>query len=104
MKEAYTNPELSLKSLADDLGTNTSYLSSAVNSHYNCNLPSLINKYRIDKARHLMVSDEFKHYSMEGIALEVGFKSRSVFYQSFKIITGLSPNLYVENYKLVISD
>lgn len=103
-KEVYTNPDLSLKSLADNLGTNTSYLSAAVNSHFSCNLPGLINQHRIDKARKMLVSDEYKHYSMEGIASEVGFKSRSVFYQSFKTITGLSPILYIENYKLVVSE
>ncbi len=103
-EEVFTNPDLSLKSLADDLDTNTSYLSAAVNSHYNCNLPSLINQHRIDKARKMLVASEFKHYSMEGIASEVGFKSRSVFYQAFKTITGLSPSLYIKNYKLVVSE
>lgn len=102
--EIFTKPDLSLKSLADNLGTNTSYLSATINSHYNCNLPSLINQHRIDKARKMLVSDEFKHYSMEGIASEVGFKSRSGFYQSFKTITGLSPILYIENYKLIVSE
>lgn len=103
-EEVFTNPDLSLKSLADDIDTNTSYLSAAVNSHYNCNLPSLINQHRIDKARKMLVASEFKHYSMEGIASEVGFKTRSVFYQSFKTITGLSPSLYIENYKLIVSE
>lgn len=102
--EVFTNPELSLKSLADTLGTNTSYLSAIINSHFKCNLPSLINQHRIDKARKILVSDEYKHYSMEGIAIEVGFKSRSVFYQAFKTVTGLNPSLYVENYKLAVSE
>lgn len=103
-EEVFTNPDLSLKSLADDIDTNTSYLSAAVNSHFNCNFSSLINQYRIDKARKMLVSDKYKHYSMDGIAIEVGFKSRTVFYQLFKSITGLSPALYVENYKRIVGE
>ena len=102
--EVFINPDLSLKSLADKLQTNTSYLSAAVNSHFNCNLPTLINQYRVDKARKMLVAEEYKHYSVEGIATEVGFKSRTVFYHAFKSITGLSPNLYSKNYKQVVSE
>jgi AraC-like DNA-binding protein len=99
--EVFKNPDLSLSSLAEVLETNTSYLSAIVNNHFNCNLKSLLNKHRIDKARKMLVSEEFKHYSMEGIANEVGFKSRSGFYQTFKTVTGLTPTLYIENYKLI---
>ncbi|MFK5879459.1 MAG: helix-turn-helix domain-containing protein [Flavobacteriaceae bacterium] len=102
--EVFTNSDLSLISLAEDLKTNTSYLSSIVNDHYHCNLRYLINKYRIDKARKMLISDEFKHYSIEGISIEVGFKSRSGFYQTFKNITGLTPTLYIENYKIALQD
>lgn len=102
--EIFTNPELSLKMLADELGTNTSYFSAIVNNHYNCNFKSLINKCRIDKARKMMVSDEFKHYSMDGIANEVGFKSRSGFYLAFKSVTGINPTMYIENYKFALPD
>lgn len=102
--EVFANPDLSLKLLADKLRTNTSYLSAAVNSHFNYNLPTLINQYRVEKARKMLVAEEYKHYSVEGIATEVGFKSRTVFYQAFKSITGLSPSLYIENYKHVVSE
>lgn len=103
-EEVFTNSDLSLKSLAEELETNTSYLSAIINSHFNINLKSLLNKHRINKARKMVVSNDFKHYSMEGIATEVGFKSRSAFYQAFRIDTGLSPTLYIENYNLAIMD
>jgi len=100
--EIFTNPDLSLKILADILCTNTSYLSAIINKHFNSNLKSLINKYRIDKARKLMTSVEYTHFSMDGIAAEVGFNSRSAFYLAFKSITGLTPTLYIENYRFAI--
>ncbi len=100
--EIFTNPDLSLKILAEDLGTNTSYLSAIVNNHFNCNLKTLINKHRIDKARKMMVTNGYSHYSMDGIATEVGFKSRSGFYLAFKSVTGITPTLYIENYHLAL--
>jgi len=103
-EEVFTNSDLSLKSLAEELETNTSYLSAIINSHFNINLKSLLNKHRINKARKMLVSKNFRHYSMEGIATEVGFKSRSAFYQTFKTDTGLSPTQYIENYNLAIMD
>ena len=103
-KEIYKKPELSLLTLAEELGTNTSYLSTIINTHFRVNLKSLINKYRIDEARRLLVSEEASGYSIEGIALEVGFQSRSVFYQTFKQITGMTPTAYVKTYKSVCPD
>jgi AraC-like DNA-binding protein/tetratricopeptide (TPR) repeat protein len=100
--EIFTDPDLSLKMLAEDLGTNTSYLSAIVNNHFNCNLKTLINRYRIDKARKMMVTNGYSHYSMDGIATEVGFKSRSGFYLAFKSVTGITPTLYIENYNLAL--
>lgn len=100
-ENVYTNHSVSLASLSKLLKTNTSYLSAIINAHYNCNFRTLINRYRINKAREIIVSKEFAHYSMEGIAQEVGFKSRSTFHAAFKNETGLSPALYIENYRLL---
>ena len=99
--ELYTNPNLSLPSLAKTLKTNTTYLSAIINSHYSCNFRSLINGYRITKAREMLVSDDYKNYSIEGIANEVGYNSRSSFYHAFKAETGLTPALFLENYKIL---
>ncbi len=104
MDNVFTNPDLSLKMLADELETNTTYLSAIVNSHFNCNLKTLINKYRIEKARKMMISEQYKNYSMDGISAEVGFRSRSGFYTAFKSVTGLTPTIYIENYKLIINE
>ena len=48
-EEIYIDNGLTLVTLADKLGTNTSYLSAIINSHFNCNFRTLINKYRIEK-------------------------------------------------------
>lgn len=97
-----SDPDLSLKSLADELGTNTAYLSAIINKHFDRNFRSLINKCRVDKARRMLVSEEYSHYSMDGIAAESGFKSRSGFYLAFKAVTGLNPTHYLDSYRLAV--
>ena len=55
-EKIYKKSDLNLNYLADELGTNTSYLSTIINTHFNVNLRSLINKYRIDEARKILVA------------------------------------------------
>jgi len=62
------------------------------------NFRRLIHKYRIDEARSILVSKQFSNYSMEGIAKELGYKSRSLFHQMFKEITGITPAAYAAYY------
>jgi len=99
----YADSNLSLKSLADAMNTNTAYLSSLINTQFNCNFKTLINQMRIDKAKEVLISTQYRNYSMEGIAEMVGFKSRSAFYSSFKGFTGLTPSQYIESYELLVS-
>lgn len=98
--EIYTSGDTSLNALSKILNTNTSYLSSIINTRFQCNLKTLLNQLRVNKAKEILVSPEHKHLSMNGIATEAGFKSRSKFYQSFKKDTGLTPSEYISTYNL----
>lgn len=99
-EQAFSDPNLSLKSLAKILNTNTSYLSALINTQYKCNFKTLINRLRVDQTKKMLISPEFKGYCMEGIAEQAGFKSRSSFYNSFKLHTGLTPSQYKANSRL----
>lgn len=96
-EKIYKQPDISLSKLARKLKTNTSYLSLIINNRFEEPFKTLINKCRINEARRLLSSPEYSKYSIEGIAEEVGYQSRSTFYQSFKQITGLTPTQYIEN-------
>lgn len=85
--------------LAELLETNTTYLSTIINSRFNLPFKTLLNNYRIDEARELLVSDQYSNYSIEGIASEVGYQSRSAFYQVFKQHTGMTPVDYINAYR-----
>jgi AraC-like DNA-binding protein len=93
-KEIYMNNDLSLSTTASKLKTNTSYLSGLINQDYECNFNQFVNKYRIEKACEYLSNKDKDIYSVEGIAKIVGFKSKSVFNQAFKEITGVNPSTF----------
>lgn len=93
--------DLNESKLAELLETNTTYLSTIINSRFNLPFKTLLNNYRIDEARKLLVSDEYINYSIEGIASEVGYQSRSSFYQVFKQNTGMTPIDYINAYRKI---
>ena len=48
MQKKYKDKTYSAKRLAEDLGTNTRYISAVVNVKFHMNYTSFINKYRIE--------------------------------------------------------
>ena len=51
MQKKYRDKDYSAKRLAEDLGTNTRYISAVVNVRFHMNYTSFVNKYRIDDSR-----------------------------------------------------
>ena len=59
-QQVYLDPGLTLSKLSGIIGTNNAYLSSMVNYIYQCNLPTLLNRYRVELAKRLMIRDRVK--------------------------------------------
>jgi AraC-like DNA-binding protein len=94
--ELFTDQELSLKSLAKHLDTNTKYLSEIINSQKNKNFKTYINELRINHiVNKLKSSPEYRQYKTSHLANEAGFTSRSSFTIVFKSVTGLSPSVFI---------
>ena len=64
-KKKYKDKEYSAKRLAEDLGTNTRYVSAVVSVCFGMNYTSLVNKYRIDNAKSLLRDKRYKSLKME---------------------------------------
>jgi YesN/AraC family two-component response regulator len=97
-EKIFRQQDLSESKLAELLNTNTSYLSSIINKRFKMPFKTLLNKYRVAEARNLLVSKKYSNFSIEGIATEVGYQSRSAFYAVFKQNTGMTPSAYVKAY------
>lgn len=93
--EKIYSPDFSMSALAAELDTNRQYLSQCINQHFGCNFSTLVNRARIRRAM-LMLDDEkaYGHYSIEGIAESVGFRTRNAFTTWFRRFTGLSAAEY----------
>ncbi|QIA08419.1 helix-turn-helix domain-containing protein [Draconibacterium halophilum] len=93
----YKDPHLSIRKLADHLGTNTTYLSMVINHRFEESFKTILNKYRVNEARLILETKQYANLTIEGIAEKVGYHSRSTFYNAFKEITGLTPTQYLNN-------
>lgn len=98
-EKIYLDPDLTLKSVADKLSTNTKYLSQAVNNHVGSNFQNFINMYRVEEVKMKIADEEYRNLTLFGIALQCGFKNKSTFYKVFKEVTGITPRDYLKNRK-----
>ncbi|MGG8497814.1 helix-turn-helix domain-containing protein [Tenacibaculum sp. TC6] len=92
MKSLYTNPELSIGDLSNELKLHSKYISKVINTVHQQNFNTYINTFRINKAKELLADVNYSKYSLEGIGEEVGYLNKSTFYRVFKKMTGLTPN------------
>ncbi|MBN1119320.1 MAG: AraC family transcriptional regulator [Bacteroidales bacterium] len=93
-KEWYKNQLLSRLDIATELGISEGYLSQIINQELGKNVIHIINEYRINESKRLFQDPEFYRYSVQAIGMESGFKTKSVFYDTFKASTGVSPGIY----------
>ncbi len=93
-EKLFTDSTLSSRKLCKELGTNNKYLSIVVNEEFNCSITSLINSYRIDEAKRMLLNSQYKHLNFLGIAMSVGFNNKNSFTRTFKRHTGTTPSSF----------
>ena len=92
-KRAYLDPTMSLLKFSSITSTNTTYLSRTVNECFGCSFRTLINKYRV---KHAIEQMKIEGAITASLYKGCGFTTRSVFYSSFKQITGMTPLQYLK--------
>jgi len=95
----YRDPELSLTSLAEKLGSTSHELSAIINTILKKSFNDFINEYRARDVIVKMQDPAYDHITLLGIAFEAGFNSQSTFYRAFKQLTGKSPVDYKNGLK-----
>ena len=94
IEKRYRNKDFSAKELAQELNTNTRYISAVINSRFNTNFSCLVNEYRIKEAMHRMTDKRYTDMTIEEIGTLVGFANRQSFYASLYRVMGETPNNY----------
>lgn len=91
------SPEASLKTLAEKVDSNTSYVSYILNRKYSENFSILLGNLRIKEICRRIEREpqRYRQLTVEAISAEAGFKSRSTFRISFVRQTGLTPSDYI---------
>lgn len=99
-KEYYLRMDCTAFNLAKKLKTNTTYLSKIINLHYHKNFTTYINDLRIDYILERLQNDPIiRKYSIQGIANELGYKSKESFNAAFKKRTGVLPSTLIKELK-----
>lgn len=93
-QKKYKDPDFSARALAEELHTNSRYLSAVINSRFGMNYSCLLNEYRIKEALRLLVDKRYAERSIEEISAMAGFSNRQSFYASFYKNVGDTPNNY----------
>ena len=95
-EKIYQEPELTLQQLAQKLETPAHNLSLAINEGLKKNFYDLVNGYRVEEAKRLLVEPNSNNYTVLSIGFEAGFNSKTTFNTVFKKFTGLTPTAYRE--------
>ena len=93
-KQLYLNPELRLADLAAAVDIRPYRASEILNRGLQTTFYDLINRYRVSKAQELLLAPGSAQFNLLGIAMESGFKSKSVFNDVFKKSTGMTPSQF----------
>ncbi|MCH2193186.1 helix-turn-helix domain-containing protein [Kordia sp.] len=96
-QEFYLNPKYNLYATAKKIDTNTTYLSTILNTHKKMTFTEYLNNLRIQYTLNRLEEDKkFRMYTIKAIAKEVGYKSHGSFSRAFKSKTGENPSTYLK--------
>lgn len=93
-EKIFLETELSLDKLAQRMGSNTLYVSKAINFHANKNFFEFVNEYRVDELKEKLKDESNVKESILQLALESGFNSKATCNRLFKQLTGKTPTQF----------
>jgi len=90
----YKNNLVSQSMISKKLLIPTHHISQVINEKLNQSFFDFIATYRIREAEKILLDPDQNHLTVEEIAEEVGYISKSAFNKTFKRITGKTPSEY----------
>jgi AraC-like DNA-binding protein len=91
-EKPYLNSRLTLKEVAEALGTSENLLSHIINRQTGKNFFEFVNSYRVEEFKSMAGLPEYRNYTLISIAYESGFNSKATFNRVFKNFTGQTPS------------
>lgn len=93
----FKTPGNGLENMATQLEMTKKKLSNLINTKHT-SYNAWINEIKINYSISLIENSFLYDYSIETLAKECGFKSKTTFYRAFKARTGKTPSVYLKNY------
>lgn len=95
-QQLYISQSYSLNKIAKKIGSNSTYVSQAVNTYWKKSFTEYTNELRINYILLKLKNDkQYQKFKLEAIAESIGYKSLRSFNKHFKAQTGLLPKLYI---------
>ncbi|RYD78554.1 MAG: AraC family transcriptional regulator, partial [Sphingobacteriales bacterium] len=94
-KLLYKNANLKVSDLAKEIRVPGHQLSQVLNDNIEKNFTLFVNEYRISEACKILSAHN--NLTIDAIADEVGFNSRSTFFAAFKKIKGMTPSSFQQS-------
>ncbi len=95
-EKLYLRPDLKMADLALAVDVSSSMLSYYFNQQLKRNYYEYINDYRIEEFKSLVNGGEYTKYTISAMAGLCGFVSKTSFFRHFKKVTGITPNIYIQ--------
>jgi AraC-like DNA-binding protein len=91
-QKPYLNPDYSLEQMVIDVGIPRYILSAFINREYGMGFREFLNRYRIEFFIENLNDSSWSNLTLEAIAWQCGFNSRSTFISHAKKVTGKTPS------------
>lgn len=98
-QKPYKNADFSLNQLARLAQLSPHVTSQVINAGSGMSFNEFVNWYRIDEARKLLTDPAGDQIKVEGLAYELGYKSKSAFFTSFRRFTDTTPGRFRDLHK-----
>jgi len=99
----YQESELTLQDLASKLQFPSQQVSQAINEGLKRNFYDVINSYRVEEAKRLLIDPKNKNFTILSVAFEAGFNSKTTFNTVFKKFTGLTPSEFKQKQEMRVA-
>lgn len=97
----HLSEDCSIQSLAEMLNIPVHHLSQSINIHLQKNFADYINEKRIEEAKYRLCDPAFELLTIESIAADCGFSSKTTFNRAFKkYCNNQTPSAYRKQWKL----
>ena len=95
-QKPYKSQDFSLSHLAKLANLSTHHTSQVVNEGAGMTFNEFVNQYRVEEARSILQSSSENQIKIEVLAYQVGYKSKSAFFNSFRRYTKTTPAQFRE--------